>query len=93
MNKKGRVLRNPHTGPGLLIVEGRQYRFWLDQTWGLDVPPRPGLEVDVTFNSQGQIHFIAAVSTEHLERAESAQQAGLAKLRRMVWNAVERCFH
>jgi len=25
MNKKGWVLRNPHAGAGLLIVEGRQY--------------------------------------------------------------------
>ena len=92
MNKRGKVLRDPHAGPGLLMIEGRQYQFSLDQTWGLDVPPRPGLAVDVTFNSQGQIQLIAAVPTAQLEQAV-AQQSGTTKLRRILWNAVERCFH
>ena len=91
MNKRGKVLRDPHAGPGLLMIEGRQYQFWLDETWTLNVPPRPGLAVDVTFNARGQIQMIGAVST--LERQDVAEQRGTTKLRRIVWNAVQRCFH
>jgi hypothetical protein len=87
------VLRAPHTGPGLLMVEGRQHQFWLDQTWTLDVPPRPGLAVDVSFNSKGQIQLIAPVAAAQLEREAVPQQRGTTKLRRILWNAVERCFH
>jgi hypothetical protein len=93
MNKRGKVLRDPHAGSGLLMIEGRQYPFWLDQTWRLDVPPRPGMAVDVTFDSQGQIQLIGAASTAQREREELAQPGGLTKLRRVLWNAVERCFH
>ena len=93
IRKRGKVLRDPNTGPGLLMIEGRQYQFWLDQKWSLDVPPRPGLPVDVTFNSKGQIQLIAAVPAAQLEKEARAQQSGKTKLRRVLWNAVERCFH
>ena len=93
MNKTGKVLRDPHPGPGVLMIEGRQYQFWLDETWGLNVPPSAGLAVDVTFNSRGQIQFIGAVSGAQLEREEIARETGLTKLRRTLWNVVERCFH
>jgi len=93
MNTRGKVLRDPRTGPGLLMFEGRQYQFWLDQTWGLDVSPRPGLAVDVTFNAKGQIQLIAAVPVATLEKEALAQVSAITKLRRILWNAVERCFH
>ena len=86
-------MRDPHTGPGLLMIEGRQYQFWLDQTWGLGVPPRPGLVVDVTFNAKGQIQLIAAVPAAQLEKEALAKVSGTTKLRRILWNHVERCFH
>ncbi len=93
MNKRGKILRDPHAAPGLLIIEGRQYQFWLDETWGLDVHPRLGLAVDVTLNSQDQIQLISAVPPAQLEREAVAHQKGITKLRRTLWNAVERCFH
>ncbi len=94
MNKRGKVLRDPHAGPGLLMIEGRQYQFWTDKAWISDVPPKPGLLVDVSFNVRGQIEGIAAVSQEQLDREQAlSQQKGTHKLRRILWNAVERCFH
>jgi hypothetical protein len=94
MNKRGKVLRDPHAGPGLLMVEGRQYQFWLDNVWTSDVPPKPGLVVDVTFNARQQIQSITAVSQAQLEREQAlTQEKGTKKLRRILWNAVERCFH
>jgi hypothetical protein len=62
MNKRGKILRQPHTGPGLLMIEGRQYWFSLDGTWKSDVPAEPGLAVDVKLDRTGQILVIAAAS-------------------------------
>jgi len=76
--KRGKVLRDPHAGPGILIVEGRQYRFWLDGSWNSDVPPKPGLAVDVIFSAQGQIQEITVVSEAVLERAH-AERARVAR--------------
>src|SRR5438477_327433 len=61
MSKRGKVLRDPHAGPGLLMVEGQQYQFLLEGVWKSDVPPTPGLVVDLEFDSQGKISGITAV--------------------------------
>lgn len=89
MNKRGKVLRDPHGGPGLLMIEGRQYQFWLD-TWTLDIPPKPGLPVEVTCDGQDQIQRIGPVSA--LEIEDQSQQRATT-LRRTLWSAVKNCFH
>src|ERR1700758_4023751 len=92
-SKRGKVLRDPHCGPGLLIVEGRQYQFCLDGVWKSDVPPKPGLLVDITFNTRGQIQAIRAVTEAQLEQEQAlSRETGAKKLRRILWNTVERCF-
>jgi hypothetical protein len=73
-SKRGKVLRDPHAGPGILIVEGRQYQFWLDSSWNSDAPPKPGLPVDIMFTTQGQIQEISVVPEAQLER-EAAERA------------------
>jgi len=65
-------LRDPHAGPGILIVKGRQYRFWLDGSWNSDAPPKPGLLVDVMFTAQGQIQEITVVPEAQLEREQGS---------------------
>ena len=77
-SKRGKVLRDPSAGPGILIVEGRQYQFWLDGSWNSAVPPKPGLPVDVIFGAQGEIQEITAVAEAQLER-EGAEKAKLAR--------------
>ena len=89
MNRRGKVLRDPYAGPGLLMIEGRQFQFWLD-TWTLDIPPKPGLPVDVTFDAQDQIQRIGPVPTVETPN-QSRQRA--TKLRRTLWSAVKSCFH
>ena len=44
MRKRGKVLRSPHAGPGLLMVEGRQYPFSLESLWKSQGSPQPGLD-------------------------------------------------
>jgi hypothetical protein len=53
--KRGKILRDPRTGPGLLMIEGRQYSFSMEGVWKSEVPPKPGLAVDVKLDRAGQI--------------------------------------
>lgn len=69
MGKRGRVLRDPHQGPGLLMVEGRQYPFLMDKIWRSEVPATPGLVVDVDFDNQGNLNGITAVSKSQAGRS------------------------
>src|SRR5262252_8975295 len=61
MAKRGRVLRDPRLGPGLLMVEGRQYPFLMEGLWRSEVPARPGLAVNVDFDAHGNLNAITAV--------------------------------
>jgi hypothetical protein len=58
---RGKVLRDPHDGVGLIMVEGRQYPFSLHPLWKSQTSPKPGLPVDIDFGPGGQIVAITAV--------------------------------
>lgn len=81
MTKRGKVLRDPHAGPGLLMVEGQQYSFSLEGLWRSEVPPKPGLVVAVDFDGQGVITGITAVPESQIakEQAEAAMLAAKQK--------------
>lgn len=76
MPKRGKVLRDPHVGPGLLMVEGKQYPFLLEGLWRSEVPAKPGLVVNVDFDNQGNLNAITAVPQSQLDR----EQAELARV-------------
>jgi len=61
MKKRGKILRDPRSGPGLLMVEGRQYWFSGEEVWRSEIPPRPALDVEVEFNRAGRIVAITAL--------------------------------
>ena len=90
MIKRGRVLRDPHTGPGLLMVEGQQYPFALDGIWSSDAPPKPGQPVTVEFNVDGTISRISVIPESQLAREQAevamaaAKQHGAALASNMV---------
>jgi hypothetical protein len=75
--KRGKVLRNPRSGPGLLIIEGQQHRFFHNHAWKSEVPPKPGVAVDVMLDHEGQVLAITAVSDSQLakERAQPSHMA------------------
>ena len=99
MKKRGKVLRDPRTGPGLtgphrmlpglLMIEGRQYWFCLDGVWKSEIPPKPGLTVDVKLDHVGRILAITAVSDSQLaeeqaERSVDATKASGVKILRKI---------
>lgn len=80
VTKRGRVLRDTNVGPGIVTVDAKQYTFTLEQMWLSDVPPRPGMVVDVAFDDAGAPSAVQAVPDSQLAR-EQAQQT-LAGARR-----------
>lgn len=74
MKKRGKIVRDPRTGPGLLMIEGRQYWFCLEDVWKSEVPPAPGLTVQVELDRAGQIVAMIPVSESQLTQ-EPAQRS------------------
>jgi hypothetical protein len=79
MTKRGKVLRDPHTGPGLLMVEGQQYPFSLEGVWNSEIPPKPGLAVAVEFSSEGTISQITVVPESQLAKEQAEAAMAVAK--------------
>jgi hypothetical protein len=73
MKKRGKILRDPRTGPGLLMIEGRQYWFSVADLWKSEIPPRPGLDVEAKFDRAGEILAITAVCDSELAREQRPQ--------------------
>ena len=92
MEKRGRVLRDTGVGPGLLMVEGRQYPFALEGVWKSETAPKSGLVVDVELDSGGQIAGITAVPESRLakEQAEATMAAAKEKGSALVSGLVTR---
>lgn len=76
MSKRGTIMRDPSAGPGLVVVQGRQYPFTLESTWRSEVLPHPGVVVDVDFDDSGRISAMAPVPESRLarEQADAALQ-------------------
>jgi hypothetical protein len=62
------------------MIEGRQYWFCLEGVWKSEIPPKPGLAVDVKLDTAGRILAITAVSDSQLakEQAERSVETGKA---------------
>jgi hypothetical protein len=88
MSKRGRILRDPRQGPGLLMVEGRQYPFLMDNLWRSKVPATPGLVVEVDFDPHGNLNGITAVSQSQARNYEYEPGSTLSTMQPLVENWV-----
>ena len=81
MAKRGRIVRDPTAGAGLVMVQGRQHTFCLEGVWRSDALPRPGVVVDVEFDDAGKVTGMRAVPEGRLakEQAEAAIALATAK--------------
>ena len=84
MKKRGKILRDPRTGPGLLMIEGRQYWFCLEGVWKSEAAPVPGLAVDVTLNRDGEILAITSGSEAEFAAEPDTAKAPWGILRRIA---------
>ena len=78
MKKRGKILRDPRSSAGLVMIEGRQCWFSMDGTWKSEVPPVPGLDVEVKFDQTGQILAITALSDVQLTQKPSPRSVASA---------------
>ena len=90
MTKRGKVLRDPHTAPALLMVEGQQYPFSLEGIWASEIPPKPGSPWRSSSMTTGVIARITAIPESQLAREQAeaamaaAKQHGAALASKMV---------
>ncbi len=79
MKMRGKVLREPNAGPGLLMIQGQQYKFSLDGLWKSEIPAKPGLDVDVDLDQNLQILAITVIPESQIAK-EQAEEA-MAKVK------------
>jgi hypothetical protein len=61
VRKQGKVLREPRTGKGLVIIEGQQFPFSLTDVWQSPQAPKIGMTVEAEFNRDGKLVAIRAL--------------------------------
>src|SRR5258708_1220770 len=93
MKLRGKVLREPNAGPGLMMVEGQQYKFSLDGVWKSETLPKPGLDVDVDLDQNLQILAITAIPESQIakEQAEKAMAKAKEKGGELFRKVVAKC--
>lgn len=64
VRKQGKVLREPGTGKGLVIIEGQQFPFSLNDVWQSPQPPKIGMIVEAEFNRDGKLVGIRALDAK-----------------------------
>jgi len=79
MKKRGTVLREPGNDPGLLMIEGQQFKFSLDGIWKSPVLPKSGMTVDVELDPGSQILAITPVADSQLAREQAEVAMAKAK--------------
>ncbi len=81
MATRGKIMRDPTMGPGLVMVQGQQYSFALEGVWRSETLPRPGLVVNVELDAGGRVSTITAVPEAQLAREQAEAALALAKER------------
>src|SRR5579864_4614818 len=74
MKTRGKILREPGQGPGIVMIEGQQFRFQREGVWQSATAPKPGLVVEVDLDRELQVVGMWAVAEFQLAK----EQAGAA---------------
>jgi len=59
--KRGKILREPGAGFGLLIIEGQQFPFSLTDVWQSPQLPKIGMIAEAEFDRDGKLVVIRAL--------------------------------
>ncbi|HEX6802358.1 MAG TPA: hypothetical protein VF133_01640 [Terriglobales bacterium] len=68
MKARGKVLREPNAGPGLVMIDGQQFRFWLDGIWRSETLPTRGLAVEVELDQSLQVTGMTPIPEPQVAR-------------------------
>ncbi len=91
MKKRGKIVRDPRTGPGLLMAEGRQYRFGMEDFCHSEVPPAPGVTVQLRLDRAGQILAITAASEPKPQKVEGSGDTPKAAAFKVLRTIAAKC--
>jgi hypothetical protein len=80
MIRRGKILRDTNSGPGLLVVDGTQLPFTLEGTWRSEMPPRAGMVVDVEVDRE-RVVGVSAVPESQLAREQAEVALAAARER------------
>lgn len=72
LKARGKILREPTQNPGIVMIQGQQFRFQREGIWHSEVTPRPGLVVDVDLDNDLQVIAMWAVTDSQLNEVHSA---------------------
>jgi hypothetical protein len=70
------VVKVPDASPGLLIVNGQQKSFTLDNIWKSPVAPAPNMSVDVVLDASGAVASIVVVDSRQLAKEQFNRLSG-----------------
>jgi len=92
MTKRGKILRDASTGPGLVWVDQQQYPFSIGTDWKSEVPSAAGMTVDVEFAPDGGLAWLTPVTESQIakEQAEAVMNAARQKGAAAISSAVAR---
>jgi hypothetical protein len=62
--KRGKVLREPGAGTGLVIIEGQQFPLSLTDLWQSAQEPKIGMIVEAEFNRDGKLVGLRALDAK-----------------------------
>jgi len=80
MRTRGKVLRVPNVAPGLIMIQGRQFKFSGNPVWKSEVEPTPGLVVNVDLDRDLQVVAVTPVPESQVAREPAAYQPSVLKL-------------
>ncbi|MEO8902965.1 MAG: FHA domain-containing protein [Polyangiaceae bacterium] len=76
---RGTLIKAPDATPGLVLVNGQQRPFVLENIWRIPAAPVAGMTVEVAFDVQGNISALSPVDTAQLALEHGQQVAELAR--------------
>ena len=80
MRTRGKVLRVPNVDPGLIMIQGRQFKFSGNTVWKSEVDPTPGLVVNVDLDRDLHVVAVTPVPESQLATETAAYQRSAGEL-------------
>jgi hypothetical protein len=83
MRTQGKVLRVPNVAPGLIMIQGRQFKFSGNTAWKSKVEPTPGSVVNVDLDRDLQVVAVTPLPESQLAREEAEPAAYRPAVRKL----------
>jgi hypothetical protein len=77
---RGTIIKVPGSTPGLILLNGQQKAFLLENVWLSPVAPMPNMTVEVLTDSSGGIAAMTVVDAQQLAREKFDQFSGVAQI-------------